>query len=73
MKLIDAEDLAAKLRERREEQTDDFAVAILGFVEAMVSKEDEAIVRCRDCRDYKGVCYGYGDNGYCSEGRRKRC
>ena len=55
MKLIDAEDLAANLRERREEQTDDFAVAILGFVEAMVSKEDEAIVRCRDCRDYKGV------------------
>ena len=41
-------------------------------------KEQEAVVRCKDCRHYKdGKCfftmrrYGLKDNWYCADGERK--
>lgn len=71
MKLISAEALEKDIEKLMTEEGDTFTMAALHFAEKLVDRQPEAVVRCMDCLDYGTYCMGFGDLGFCSEGRKK--
>lgn len=75
-KLIDAEALKQWLKENTDGEDEAVRQWFGSFARVLdrfpACADAAAVIRCRDCKFYKAECYGFGDDGYCSEAEKRR-